>query len=445
MSDAKQEESESQAAVPSKRPPNSGLVGESGNFATGAGIVVAGIQSQPELNGKLGEVRGFDKQKGRYAVAIEGREQPISLKPANIYIQAAAIDDTATDGDFTVDISPFMENGGADVATARRLVAAEWDATFRKVGFARIVGHGVSPESVAALRKAAKAFFDKPDSEKNAYHRPNTGKGSYVPLWSAKSSGLHDDPVEGYTFVRLKDGWHLTRPELQHPLELAVVAEKYCREVEKVMHTLHRLSAAALGLKPEFFDSAPGTGPASLLVISHYPAFSELGSEVNEGQMRYRAHSDYTGFTILLQDESDHGGPAHSSRPEAQGNGGLEIDIDGSWMPVIPRPGSFVVNIGDLFELWTNNRWRSTPHRVSGPRHDTASMSQSRLTAMLFTGPSLETIVLPAPTCGPSIYPTVTARQHLTAMAMSKSKEAKYKKEASGYQGAGAKPSTAPK
>jgi hypothetical protein len=46
---------------------------------------------------------------------------------------------------------------------------------------------------------------------------------------------------------------------------------------------------------------------------------------------------------------------------------------------------------------------------------------------MLFTGPSLETIVGPAPTCGPSLYPTVTARQHLTAMAISKSKESEYK------------------
>ena len=86
------------------------------------------------------------------------------------------------------------------------------------------------------------------------------------------------------------------------------------------------------------------------------------------------------------------------------------------------------MNIGDLFELWTNNRWRSTPHRVASPRPGSAAARRARLTAMLFTGPALETTLRPAPTCGPSRYPTMTARQHLTAMARSKSKEGEYKR-----------------
>ena len=47
---------------------------------------------------------------------------------------------------------------------------------------------------------------------------------------------------------------------------------------------------------------------------------------------------------------------------------------------------------------------------------------------MLFTGPALETVVQPAPTCGPSLYPTCTAREHLAAMATTKSKEGHYKR-----------------
>ena len=137
----------------------------------------------------------------------------------------------------------------------------------------------------------------------------------------------------------------------------------------------------------------------------------------------------------MLQDEADHNGVTNHDGatadaalpPDDDGGGGLEIDVNGSWMPVIPQPGSFVVNIGDLFELWTNNRWRSTPHRVASPRIGTAAAERSRLTAMLFTGPSLETIVQPAPTCCPSLYPSITAREHLTAMATTKSKEAQYK------------------
>jgi isopenicillin N synthase-like dioxygenase len=426
-------------------------------------VVLSGLQSQPELNGKVGVIRGFNAEKGRYTVDVEGRERAVRLKSENVFIPAVPVDHSGTSQDFVIDVAGFMDSATAPAAE-RRLVAASWDATFRSIGFARIVGHGVSAGLISELRAAAKAFFDKPESEKLPYHRPaEPGQpviGSFNPLFGSRVPGGHNDPVEGYTFYRQHNGWPLSAPELSHPPELAAVAERYCAEVERVMHALHRLSAASLGLKPSFFDSTPGTKLSSLLVLSHYPPIEKLSAEleVEDGQPRYRAHSDYTGFTILLQDEDDHD-------PDT-GAGGLEIDIAGDWMPVrffsnariaadtivhleayrnsdafivtaspcvvlsqvIPRPNSFVINIGDLFELWTNNRWRSTPHRVSSPRVGTPAASRSRITAMLFSGPSLETIVGPAPTCGPSLYPTVTARQHLTAMAMTKSKEAQYKK-----------------
>jgi hypothetical protein len=118
---------------------------------------------------------------------------------------------------------------------------------------------------------------------------------------------------------------------------------RYCREVERVMHTLHRLSAAALGLAPDFFDTPAGSAPTTLLVVSSYPPLNEdqLSKEqlraVGEGRARYRAHSDYTGFTILLQDDADHGGPAGATTAEREGSGGLEIDVGGCWVPVCPH------------------------------------------------------------------------------------------------------------
>ena len=326
-----------------------------------------------------------------------------------------------------VDVTPFTDEATADDAD-QRSTADSWDATFCEVGFARIVGHGVPAELVAEVRAAARAFFFRPEDEKMRYHRPATthtrSAGSFVPLWSSLAQGGHDDPLEGYTFHRPRDGWlHLDDPALDHPPEIASVAARYGHALEEVSHTLHRLSAAALQLPPDYFDTPAGTSPASLLVLSHYPPLSDVWAREPE-KPRYRAHSDYTGFTLLLQDETDHGGPsADAAEAEADGGGGLEIDIDGRWTPVAPRPDSFIVNIGDLFELWTNRRWRSTPHRVASPRAGSAAAARSRVTAMLFTGPSLETVVQPAPTCGAPLFPTMTAREHLTAMATSQSKE----------------------
>ena len=326
----------------------------------------------------------------------------------------------------TIDVSPFVgESRPADAATAAA-IAEEWDQTFTSSGFAQIVGHGVDPALVAALRKAAADFFALPLEEKLAHQRElgepaSTTLGSYSPNSTvAPQLGGHDDPLEGYTFYRPPDGdWmRIMAPELGHPTALAAFAAMYAVQMERVLHSLHRLSAAALELPDSFFDA--GKEPTNLLVISYYPPVTEL-PERQRGKPRYRAHSDYTGYTILLQDEDDHADDA---------SGGLEIDIDGKWAPVVPQPGSFVINIGDLFHLWTNDRWRSTPHRVSSPALGSAAASRGRLIAAFFTGPSLETKVQPAPTCGEPKYPTLSAREFLTAMAVSKSKEAQYKAKA---------------
>ena len=205
-----------------------------------------------------------------------------------------------------VDISSFAEGSGTVPDGA---AAANWDASFCEAGFARIVGHGVADELVTELRRAAREFFDRPKAEKLLHfriHAPTTGQwGSYSPLNGTKIlNGAHDDPLEGYTFSRPRGGWsELTAEGQESPPAFAAVAARYAAELERVMHMLHRISARALGLPATFFDSPPGLPPSAQLVISHYPPLtSEDVGRREEGKPRYRAHSDYTGFTILLQD-----------------------------------------------------------------------------------------------------------------------------------------------
>merc|ERR1712083_278727 len=204
-----------------------------------------------------------------------------------------------------------------------------------------------------------------------------------------------------------------------HPVELGSVGERYCYEVERAMHALHRVCALALGMPEDFFEPFYSC-PASVLVMSHYPPLRPLG--VPDVKMRYRAHSDYTGLTILLQDANDN---------SPQGGGGLEIDVNSEWVPVKPRNGCFVVNIGDLWETWTNDRWRSTPHRVSSPPLSASGSTESRYSVMLFSGPNLDSMIGPIPTCvdenNPASYAPTKASEHLMAQYMTKSKEADYK------------------
>ena len=132
----------------------------------------------------------------------------------------------------TIDVAPFVgESRPADAATAAA-VAEEWDQTFTSSGFAQIVGHGVDPALVAALRSAAADFFALPLEEKLAHQRElgepaSTTLGSYSPNSTvAPQLGDHDDPLEGYTFYRPPDGdWmRIMAPELGHPTALAAAA-----------------------------------------------------------------------------------------------------------------------------------------------------------------------------------------------------------------------------
>eukprot|EP01043_Picozoa_sp_COSAG02_P041926 COSAG02_NODE_3521_length_6619_cov_27.887117_5_plen_248_part_00 len=184
------------AVAPALPEEDSGLVGAAGAFAPGCSVVLSGLQSQPELNGKVGVIRGFNVEKGRYTVDVEGRERAVRLKSENVFIPAVPVDHSGTSQDFVIDVAGFMDSATAPAAE-RRLVAASWDATFRSIGFARIVGHGVSAGLISELRAAAKAFFDKPESEKLPYHRPaEPGQpviGSFNPLFGSRVPGGHND------------------------------------------------------------------------------------------------------------------------------------------------------------------------------------------------------------------------------------------------------------
>ena len=104
---------------------DSGLVSDGGAFAPGTAVVIGGIASEPELNGRWGTVRRFLTQKGRYEVGVDGRERAVCLRPSHVYIQAAPPGDLGTGGSFAVDIAPYaqQEEGRAPEAERRAATA----------------------------------------------------------------------------------------------------------------------------------------------------------------------------------------------------------------------------------------------------------------------------------------------------------------------------------
>ena len=142
-------------------------------------------------------------------------------------------------------------------------------------------------------------------------------------------------------------------------------------EMESLAKRLMSAFAEALDLEVEFFDPFIAN-PISALRALNYPATSEV---TEEGQQRAGAHTDYGSLTILL--------------PQP-GTAGLQISQNGKWVDVPAEEGCFVINLGDLMELWTSGRWVSTLHRVvAKPHHG------QRKSLAFFHQPDWDTKIIP--------------------------------------------------
>jgi isopenicillin N synthase-like dioxygenase len=286
-----------------------------------------------------------------------------------------------------IDIAPFLHGGEAD----RLTVARHFGRAFETTGFATIVGHGVDEAQLEKVYASASAFFALPLEEKLVYAAPEKTKGrGYLPVGiesvAATLSGeTPPDLCEALVFRSLRREWSGKTANIwpKNPPDLAPLVRAYYDAVFALTQTLMRMSALALDL-PEDYFAATYEDPSFVMRFVNYP---DQETPPRKGQLRYGAHHDYGGLTILRQDSAP---------------GGLQIaDHDGSWRDATPVPGSFVINVGDLMSRWTNGRWRSTLHRVVNPSRKLTG-STRRLSLVAFTGPNENTEVACLPTCAGS-------------------------------------------
>ena len=232
--------------------------------------------------------------------------------------------------------------------------------SFEEYGFAVIADHGIPDELIHRAEEKAKAFFALPTDVKQKYKLPGQGGArGYTPfgIETAKGAKAHD----------LKEFWHVGRdlPE-GHKFRAHMPDNVWPDEVPSFRDTfaelfatfdctgLKVLSAIAryLGLADDYFVDTVRDGNSVLRAL-HYPPQTEPTGE----HIRAGAHEDINTITLLLGAEA-----------------GLELQTkDGRWIPVSPKPGELVINIGDMLQRLTNGRLRSTPHRVVNPTPDRAS------------------------------------------------------------------------
>ncbi len=226
---------------------------------------------------------------------------------------------------------------------------------YEEIGFVSLKNHFLGDEQVAELYKEVKSFFALPLEVKKKYEITGLGgQRGYVSFGKEHAKGEKEGD--------LKEFWHFG----QEASEDADVAEKYppnvqvtelpdfnhtgmeaYRMLEKTGIYVLRALAIYIGIDEFFFDHWVSNGNSILRPI-HYPPITQEP----QGAVRAAAHGDINLITLLMGASS----------------GGLQVlGRDGKWVDAIPREDELVVNVGDMLERLTNNKLRSTIHRVVNP------------------------------------------------------------------------------
>lgn len=298
---------------------------------------------------------------------------------------------------------PVIDLSGArgSAAEDRMKVAKTIGRVCETSGFLAVVGHGVSPATIAEMYRATKEFFALPDAAKLALlSDPDDplmrGFGREGSLAASNEDASVEqerdlpDLSETYTVNRLGEPEAPALPAGSDP-KLTMsnhwpdltgfrgAYRAYYAAMEELALELMRLFALALDLPENWFDDKVDEHMTNL-TANWYPA--QLVPP-RPGQLRKGQHSDWGSLTVLYQDDAP---------------GGLQVlDKAGEWVDVPAIEGSFVVNIGDLMAIWTNDRWVSTVHRVVNPKPEHAA--KERFSVPFFHQPNYDALIECIPTC----------------------------------------------
>ncbi|KAA1170828.1 isopenicillin N synthase family oxygenase [Marinobacter salinexigens] len=275
-------------------------------------------------------------------------------------------------------------------------------------GFFYVSGHGIAVELINRVFAESRALFGLPDEQKDAINKSlSRANRGYEPLkGQTLEPGSPPDLKEGFYIgeelddsdPRVQAG-RFNQGANQWPASLPGFRDtmtEYFTALNQLSARIMEALALSLDLNQRFFDDFCHQ-PLSTLRLLHYPP---QPTNPAPGEKGCGAHTDFGGVTILLLDD----------------NPGLQVWDAGNeqWINANPIPGTFVVNLGDMIARWTNDRYRSTLHRVV----NTSGAERYSVPFFYSGNPDHEVVCLP--TClaegDEPHYPPTTVEAHLMDM-----------------------------
>jgi isopenicillin N synthase-like dioxygenase len=226
---------------------------------------------------------------------------------------------------------------------------------YETIGFVALKGHFLDDALVSDLYREIKNFFDLSVEAKEKYEIPGIGgQRGYVSFGKESAKGKKE--------ADLKEFWHFgqyveddAEKAKEYPENVLVdelpkfneVGEQAYKMLEKTAKYVLRSLALHLDLEETYFDHYIRNGNSILRPI-HYPP---IATEP-KGAERAAAHGDINLITLLMG---------------AQGKGLQVKNLNGDWIDAMAEPNEIMINVGDMLARHSNNKLKSTIHRVTNP------------------------------------------------------------------------------
>jgi isopenicillin N synthase-like dioxygenase len=275
-----------------------------------------------------------------------------------------------------IDLTPL--NSPPNSPKFRRLVA-EIGGACEKWGFFQVINHGVPEKCRERVESAAREFFGKSKAEKMEVGRDEKNPFGYYDTEHTKNvrdwKEVFDFGVENPMVIpaSYKDGDSelllLVNQWPRFPTFFREACDEYTKEIEKLTYKLLELISESLGLQPKrlngFFKNQ-----TTFMRMNYYPVCPVPHLALGVGR-----HKDAGAMTVITQDDV----------------GGLEVKrkSDGEWVRVKPTPNAYVVNVGDIIQVWSNDKYESVEHRVM------VNSERERFSVPFFFNPAHDVIVEP--------------------------------------------------
>lgn len=301
-----------------------------------------------------------------------------------------------------LDLNDYV-NG--DAATRKRF-SDDLGKAFNDTGFVTITNHGLSKELINELYKQVKDIFALPENVKQKYEIPElagqrgytskgkeTAKGFKVPdlkeFWQIGQTVTDNDPV--------KDEYPENVQVTELPEFNKITTEIY-KKLESAGSQILKAIAVYLQLPENYFDDKIHNGNSILRGLHYFPILDP--DSLPPDAVRAGAHEDINLITLLIGASAD----------------GLEVlTRNGTWYPVKAEGEDVVVNVGDMLQRLTNNKLKSTTHRVVNPPREL--MKNSRYSVPFFLHPRSDMDLTSLESCidenHPKLYSDITAGEYL--------------------------------